>query len=626
MFSSLKIGTKILIMLSAIAILAVGISGYVGYNIAQKSIEKESFSKLTAVREMKANQIEDYFQQISSQVITFSEDRMVIDAMKLFKTGFYNIESESGAANAEDLDLKLKKHYQEKFLPRLQPNLDRPVSVSSYWPQDIKTRILQHLYIVSNPYQTGAKHLLDQADDGSPYSRAHQKYHPIIRNYLEKFGYYDIFLVDNKSGHIVYSVFKEMDYGTSLLVGPYSQTNMAAAFRAAREASGKDFIELVDFQPYHPSYNDQASFIASPIYDGPEKIGVLLFQMPVNRINDIMTSKQNWLEVGLGFSGETYIVGEDFKIRNQSRFLIEDSGNYFRMAENMGIPQITIGKIRNFHSTIGLQEVRTQGTIAALSGKTGVQIFPDYRGVSVLSSFRPLNIQNTNWVIMSELDEAEAMARVYELRNSIVVCFIGLIVFIIIVAVFFSRTITHPLQELTLQAGQLAKGSMDIKIAIHGGDEIGDLAQSFVAMQNSIKQLIDELEETNQGQANAIVALSTPLIPLHDQIVVMPLVGTLDDDRIQRIRASLLEGVFDSKVKVAILDITGVPVFDARIATGLARVAQAVRLIGADVIITGMQPDVANHLVDLGLHLDGIVTQRSLQHGIVLAMSRIENS
>ena len=82
MFKNLKIGVKILIILSSVAIVAVGINGYIGYTAAKTSLEEESFNKLTAIREMKANQIENYFEHIRNEVITFSEDRMIIDAMK----------------------------------------------------------------------------------------------------------------------------------------------------------------------------------------------------------------------------------------------------------------------------------------------------------------------------------------------------------------------------------------------------------------------------------------------------------------------------------------------------------------------------------------------------------------
>jgi PAS domain S-box-containing protein len=508
MFKNMKIGTKILIAFTLVAIVAVSLVGFFAFTTGSSALEEESFNKLTAVREMKASQIEDYFQLIENQVITLSQDRMIIEAMRDLDDGIHAIEGDLGITETEmqEIDARLREYYEEEFLPRLTPNLLEDVSVEDFWPEDGKTRVLQDLYLSSNPFEVGSKHLLDNSGDGSSYSQAHETYHPIIRDYLEKFGYYDIFLVDvDSGGHIAYSVFKEVDFGTSLLTGPYADTNFAEAYNAARVADNKDFVIWVDFEPYPPSYNAPAAFIASPIFDGEEKIGVLVFQFPIDRINAIMTSNQDWSSVGLGESGETYIVGNDFLLRNQSRFLIEDSENYFLLIEEIGTPQETIAQIRNFNSKIGLQEVKTDGTKAALSGLSGAAIFPDYRGVPVLSSYKPLDIRGVNWAIMSEIDQEEAFAPIRSLGTRTLVGVLVLIAAIVILAIAFSRTITRPLNELTQTADELANGNLDVEVAFTDQrDEIGTLASSFDTMRVSMKGLIGNLEDINQNLENLV--------------------------------------------------------------------------------------------------------------------------
>jgi methyl-accepting chemotaxis protein len=620
MFKNLRIRTKMLIAFVAVAVLAIGVSGFIGFTIAGNALQAESFNKLTAVREMKANQIEDYFQQISGQVATLSEDRMIVEATTAFDESFQEIQAEVNLSEEEESAAanNLRRYYSEEYLSRLIPNLGRSVNVSEFWPEDARTQLLQDLYIASNPFEVGSKHLLDNPGDGSSYSETHELYHPIIRNFLETFGYYDIFLA-NTDGDIVYTVFKEVDYGTSLLDGPYSDTNFAEAFKSALDAGKGEFVYLVDFDPYAPSYNAPAAFIASPIYEGDEKTGVLLFQMPVDRINDIMTSRQAWAQVGLGDSGETYLVGDDLTLRNQSRFLIEDSENYFDLLEGIGTPQNISDQIRNLNSTIGLQEIMTEGTLAAQAGETGAAIFPDYRGIPVLSSYKPLEIPGVDWVIMSEIDEAEAFAPAQTLGRTLLFASIGLLVVIVILAIFFSRSITRPLETLTENASELADGNLDVTINTDNKDEIGDLSRSFDAMRQSIKQFI-------RRQNEAIDALSTPLIPLSDKIVVMPLVGELDERRLDNVSELLTEGLYASSARVAILDLTGVPRLDEAEAMSLVRVAKKANLLGAKVVITGLQPQVAAELTELNLHLEGISTERSLQNGVTFAMNYLQNS
>lgn len=516
MFKNVKIGTKILVAFTLVAITAVGLVGFFAFTSGSTMLEEESFNKLTAVREMKASQIEDYFQLVENQVITLSKDRMIIDAMRSFDDGLHDVEDELGITDAEMevLDAALELYYEDEFIPRLVPNLLKDAEVDEYWPQDEKSRVLQYLYLANNPNDTGYKDLLDNAEDGSTYSQVHARYHPILRDFLQKFGYYDVFLIDaDTGGHIAYSVFKEVDYGTSLLSGPYSDTNFAEAFRAARDATDEDFVKIVDFEPYDPSYYAPAAFIASPIFDGDEKIGVLVFQFPIDRINAVMTSNQDWSAVGLGDSGETYIVGDDFLLRNQSRFLIEDSENYFQLIEEIGTPLVTRARIKNINSTIGLQEVKTDGTEAALNGEIGTDIFPAYRGVSVLSSYKPLSISDLNWVIMSEIDEEEAFAAIRELGTRTLRGVIGLIAAIVLMAVYFSRTITRPLNELTETADVLASGDLDVEIGRKDqGDEIGDLARSFDVMRLSMKDLIGELEEINQNLEQKVEERTAELV------------------------------------------------------------------------------------------------------------------
>ena len=531
MLRSLKIRTKIRIAFALIAIGAVSVIGYLAYSSGKTAHEEEAFKKLTAIREMKAGQIEAYFQLISDQMITLSEDRMTIEAMRGFEDGFRFVASELdySPSEMEAIKAEVTTYYEDEFIDRLIVNLLEDISASAYLPEDETTQILQYLYTASNPNPVGSKHLLDDAGDGSIYSKVHETYHPIISNYSDRFGYYDIFLVD-LDGNIVYSVFKEVDYGTSLLTGIYSETNFADAYRQARDAEEKDFRSLVDFEPYQPSYDAPAAFVASPIFNGDEKIGVLVFQMPIGRIDAIMTSNQQWSDVGLGESGETYILGEDSTLRNQSRFLIEDEENYLQTLKDREVPIPVVARIRSLNTSIGLQEVASDGGIAALEGEEGEEIFPDYRGVSVLSSYKPLDIAGVNWAIMSEIDETEAFQFVTELGNRTLAFLLFTIVGVIAVATWFARSITNPLSKLTGYSHALSKHdfgqdeqfvhSAELDEISDGEDEIGELAGAFQIMQTELDDSITTLIETTtenermESELNIGREIQMSLLPL----------------------------------------------------------------------------------------------------------------
>ena len=129
-------------------------------------------------------------------------------------------------------------------------------------------------------------------------------------------------------------------------------------------------------------------------------------------------------------------------------------------------------------------------------------------------------------------------------------------------------------------------------------------------------------EEIIKAQALAIEELSTPLIPITDEILVMPLIGMMDSVRAKQVMTSLLEGLATSRGKFAILDITGVPVVDTAVANALLQAAHAARLLGAEVILTGIRPEVAQTLVHLDTDLKNIITRGTLQSGIAYATKR----
>ncbi|HEU4323102.1 MAG TPA: STAS domain-containing protein [Roseiflexaceae bacterium] len=151
------------------------------------------------------------------------------------------------------------------------------------------------------------------------------------------------------------------------------------------------------------------------------------------------------------------------------------------------------------------------------------------------------------------------------------------------------------------------------------------IAVSLVLMDVTTQKVVEadllhRTEEIILAQQATLRELSTPLIPLADAVVVMPLVGSIDSQRAQLIMETLLEGISTHQSDVAILDITGVPVVDTQVADALLRTARAARLLGAQVVLTGIGSHIAQTLITVGADLSGIVTLNNLQSGIAYAL------
>ncbi|MEP3246316.1 MAG: methyl-accepting chemotaxis protein [Sneathiella sp.] len=331
---------------------------------------------------------------------------------------------------------------------------------------------LQKSYITENSFPTGEKEKLDFANDGTAYSEVHKKYHPWFREALYTHDYYDIFLLDMK-GNLVYSVFKELDYATNLETGEWKDSGLGEVFRASSAGASKDHQAFVDFKPYAPSSDAPASFIGAPVYENGSQIGVLVFQMSISRINALMQEPR-----GLGESGESYIVGQDYLMRSDSRFSEE--------------------------STILQREVRTEASEDALAGNSGVKTMDDYRGVLVKSVYGPFTFMGATWGILAEIDESEYSEPIHKMQFMLASSGLILLLAVAAVGIFFTRSISANLASITASMKDLASGNLEAEIPTDvGRDEIGEMSEALQVFKDSAVEQRRLEEEAKEAATQA---------------------------------------------------------------------------------------------------------------------------
>lgn len=514
----MKLRSKFLLAGTSLAILpALALSlfiSFTSYNEGRAAVEELSKAQLVSVRESKKSQIERYFKGIQDQVLSFSKDRMIVNAMREFRQGFddFRLQTDTTQLDAQRSDLSqfYKNQYGAEFQSR---NGGESVNANALMTAlDADSIALQYAFISNNPEPLGSKDALVSLNDNSLYTKLHEVYHPPIRDYQQRFEYYDIFLVAPDSGDIVYSVFKELDYTTSLFDGPYANSGIGRVFQGAVQADSEDTVIIDDFHPYLPSYQDPAAFIASPIFDQGELLGVLIFQMPIDRINAIMTHDQKWRDNGLGESGETYLIGSDKKMRSMSRFLIEDKAAYLEALRASGENLQSVARIDTKNTSIGLQSVASSGAMRALSGEAGFDIFADYRDIPVLSAFAPLSIEGLDWAIMSEIDEAEAFYESEVIFNSLfqiaLVSVFVVAVIAVLVSVWFSQRLSKPVSSFTDKLSEIVeRGDLTERVLVQGRDEIAHGAQAINVLLDKFQASVAYEAEVAEKLANSSASL-----------------------------------------------------------------------------------------------------------------------
>ena len=177
----------------------------------------------------------------------------------------------------------------------------------------------------------------------------------------------------------------------------------------------------------------------------------------------------------------------------------------------------------------------------------------------------------------------------------------------------FVFSLKQPLFEVLkreLPAQELTDGTWRVSVLL---DKLG--LHTVEVFQQSREAIIGRQQEE-------LLELSTPVVRLWDSILALPLIGTLNSERTQVVMESLLEKIVETEAQIAIIDITGVPTVDTLVAQHLLKTVAAARLMGADCIISGIRPQIAQTIIHLGIDLSDVVTKATLADAFVVALQR----
>lgn len=469
-FAKKSLRTKIMVSMLLAGLVPLLIAAAVMNWRSSVALEQQTFSQLESVKVAKKYEVEHYFAQIDNIIKFMAKDLTVVDAMKAFKESFSYLHL--GDTDIREDKAALKKFYEQQFNQKLITETGTGTDVHQLIPTDLNGIAAQALYIARNENPLGSKHKLMRAGDASSYSDDHDRYHPVFTDLMEKFGFYDVFLVEPENGTIVYSVYKELDFATSLFNGPYSNTNFADAVKAATTLKPGEAV-LKDFKDYLPSYNAPASFIAAPVFDKQNLEGVLVFQMPIDEINEVVQQSE-----GMGETGEVFLVGADGYMRSQSRFTEEN--------------------------TILRRQV-TGDSLESLSNASSVSgYFENYDGKEAQGTYARLNIPGLDWSIAVEIEADEAHAAVHDMQfiNGGLVVLTSLL--IAVGASLFSSRTSKRIRNSVSVANAIANGEFGSKIDTRSGDEIQDLNKAMNRMQT---ELFGQMREKEVSMNRIKVAL-----------------------------------------------------------------------------------------------------------------------
>ncbi len=480
----LSIQMKLIALSVAIGVGSIFAVSVVATHRASQAMLQQNRLSLQAITASRKTQIESYFNFIREQLINFAGNRSTAEATHHFAEAFASLPQETrfDPNHLDQLKTSVARYYDRDFGPLAESHDQSYRGAKAYLPRSVAGQILQAWYISDNEHKIGNKLALDRAPADSLYNQQHARYHPQFRTFLQSFGYYDIFLFD-KDGNLVYSVFKETDYATNFVTGPYAETHFGHVVRQALAASEPGQVFTEDFAAYEPSYGNPAAFFGAPVFHEGRRIGAAVFQAPIDNINAIMTDT-----AGLGETGQTLLVGHDRKLRSQDRFSDDSSI---------------------------LATYDTAVVDLMVKGESDIVTHYDTQGNASLQSYAPLGIAGLDWGIITRIDLSEVSAPAATLRTQLLGLGMGIAVSVCGIAWYFSRRLVRPIAPLLQRARQIAEGKLSGQpLPVLGHDELGQLTVSINEMSASLRGLIEEVTDTSRE----VAAASTQIAASSDEM------------------------------------------------------------------------------------------------------------
>ena len=498
--AGLSIQSKLLIMLLSVSLVSSVVVGAIGFVNGRQSLHDSAINQLITIRSMRAAEITNAIETVKLDASLHSRNLSAQTMSATLNAAFDELQQQE--VTDEQLD-ELKAYYADTFIPQLESRAGEEYGAEAFIPESNAGRYLQLQYSTKNKdFDADYDALLvaNDAGDGSTYSVAAERYGDYFSRLIRQAGYEDALLL-NLDGDVVFSAYKGIDLGTNLNTGPYRDTAFAQTYRDTIATNSVDTIGLTDFERWIPSMNLPTMWAVSPVGNDRGITGAIAFQVPLNRVNDVMTGNQGWKSQGLGDTGEVYLVGRDDLMRSTARRLEEDPKDYVERLISGGIAPTIANRIGEVKGTVLVQPVNTKAVEEAQAGHTGTVVGRDFIGGDSVTTYAPLEIEGLDWVVVARIDTAEAFAPVTEFTRNVLLSLLGILLGVSLLSLLLAQVFTRPIHRLVGAVHRVAEGDLDVQVPQGSRDEFGDLGNAFNDMASSLRlkqDLIDEQRAENE--------------------------------------------------------------------------------------------------------------------------------
>ena len=490
-----RLQRRLTVTLVGVALVSVLLLSAVNFVFARLLINNSVESQLVTVRDTRIQAVQIGAERLKSNVSALALNPSVAEALADLSGEFSDVDQDITSAQVDELTTL----YDTEALPPFVA-AGRDINAADLVPEAAAGRYLQYHYISENPNDPDERDQLDDAGDGSGYSAAHATHHPVLRSLAANAGVDDLLLADINTGEIVYSTNKRIDLGTNSFEGPYADSGLGEVIeKLTTVAVGNSVLSDTFF--YIPTSGEPVFFIASAVRLGSDVVGAVITEVPVAALTGVMTAQKDWKKLGLGDTGESYIVGGDRALRTETRVWLEDPDDYLRRHLKQYDDPDGTELIEIVGSPVLIQQVDNDAVTEGLDSNTFIGKVKNYLGTDVLAASGPAGIDGLNWAVIVEVDQSEADAPLNSLLRRFLLVLAILLPSIAIFGVFLARSLIKPAHELVRSAARIADGDLDTEVQDLGRNELGDLGRQLEGVAQQLESqeqaILDEEQHIN---------------------------------------------------------------------------------------------------------------------------------
>lgn len=503
------------LMLGAVAltaivvVLAAGTTGWIAISDSSDAFETAIEQQFQAVAIGRENAVRAQFDSYKDLLQSLAHNRMTQEAgyglVRAYNTYHYEVAApsidEARASLLEWYNADYAKVYQQQTHGLNAPVDDWLAGLS------LDALLIQTNYMAQKG--TAAMAELADAGDGTIYGQQYKRYHSSFQDVVKRFGLSDLMLVDSQSLTVIYSANKGPQLISSLKDGAFKSSQLAQIAQALMQnPAGEVLISEFSHSPFQ--FEQQVVYLGVPVFydlfSKDKPVSFLIAEIPASRFSQIMTGGFNWASLGLGNTGEAYLVAQNGTLITELRPMHENSKDFIaQIGKHISNEKAQIAQMERTQTASGWLTITTS---EAAKGKAGMDETRDYLGRTMLTAWRPVQIGNQNFTLITQQTPDEVFATINTLTVSVwrnlIIAALVLTAIAAGIAFVFSRYITQPITRLAEQIQRVGDHKdLSVEFVVEHKDEVGNISQALNGLFAELRKMLAEVTKASHHSVSS---------------------------------------------------------------------------------------------------------------------------